>query len=79
MVKSCKSGQAVGVLRHGVETPHRNGGPRQGMAFHAAAWPSGEFSHPRVRRSVATIHSMENCYVLVLLCYFIAPRTCLLD
>ena len=78
-MKSCKYGQAVGVLRHGVETPHCSGGPRHGVAFHAVVWPSGEFGHPRVRNGVATVHNMENCCVLVLFCYSVAPRTCLLD
>ena len=74
-------------------TLQRRSTPRRGMAFHAAVWPSGEFGQPRVRRCVAklrrsvavlprglaTVHSMENCCVLVLSCYSVAPRTCLLD
>ena len=78
-VKSCKSGHPVGVLRHNVETPCRSGGPRHGVAFHATAWPSGEFDHSRVRRDVATVHNMENYSVLVLFYYSVAPRTRLLD
>ena len=85
-VKSCKYEQVVGVLRRGIETLRRSEGPHHGVASHPAEWPSGEFGHPRVRRSVAelrrsvaTIHNKENCCVLVLFFYFVAPRTHLLD
>ena len=78
-VKSRKYGQAVGVLRRGIETPRYSGGPCHDVAFHFRAWPSLEFGHPRVRRGVATVHSMENYIVLVLFYYSVAPRTRLLD
>ena len=58
-MKSCKFRQVVGVLRRDVETPRRSGGPRHDVAFHVAAWPSGEFGHPQVRHWVEEPHRYE--------------------
>ena len=73
-MKSCKSGQAVGVLRRGVETPRRSGGPRHGVAFHAVVWPSGELGHfatlqgrASPRRSHCSQHGQLLCFGFVLL------------
>ena len=56
-----KSGQAVGVLRCGVET-------HVAAKAHPTTWPRGENGQPQVRRGEATVHSMKNvvfCFVLL--------------
>ena len=76
-----------GVLRRSIGTPHSNEGPCHGVAEKRIFPSSGPLRRSEgLRHSVAVlhydlaiVHSMENCYVLVLFCYSVAPRTRLLD
>ena len=74
-----------GVLRHDVGIPRNNVGPHQGLAYprhDVAEWrfrpASGMPRRSKATPRRNTIHRME-IFVLCIVSFFVALRTCLLD